>query len=267
MSCRLLWFPLSRLVPLNERSARAFLLELQAARENAIKDAEAFDGIIHVIERLGILLSGKVAALGQFGPHLKALAGISPLANVMPREHHTPFDLLYGMVTQARNDALHIGAFARHLTTHAIELALVLEDALRIKMNMNNTVSDFMIRNPVCAHLWQPVSFVRQIMLTNSFSYLPVQDEDGKWRLVVDLEVARYLQTHSNRNVGLATPLERAKAEGMPLPEAKKACVTNSVKEALERLNDEKSKGQPLLVFRNDTCNELEGILTSFDLL
>lgn len=252
-------------MPLNETSARAFRLELQAARENAIKDAEAFDGIIHVIERLGILLSGKVAALGKFGPCLKALAGISPLANVMPREQHTPFDLLYDMVTQSRNDALHIGAFARHLTTHAIELALVLEDALRIKMNMNKTVSDFMIRNPVCAHLWQPVSFVRQIMLTNSFSYLPVRDDDGKWRLVVDLEIARYLQTRSNRNVCLATPLENA--EGITLPEAKRVCVTNSVEEALERLNDETFKGQPLLVFRNDTCNELEGILTSFDLL
>ena len=232
-------------MPLNENSARAFRLELQAARENAIKDAEAFDGIIHVVERLGILLSGRVSALGQYGPHLKALAGVSPLANVMPREQHTPFDTLYDMVAQARNDALHIGAFARHLTTHAIELALVLEDALRIKMNMNKTVSDFMIRNPVCAHLWQPVSFVRQLMLTNSFSYLPIQDEAGEWRLVVDLEIARYLNAHSKRNIALATPLEKVATEGCSLPEAKRICVSDRNGTGLRPLVGENGHEKP----------------------
>ena len=43
----------------------------------------------------------------------------------------TPFSRLYDLVQDARNDALHQGAFARHLTIHAIGLALILEDALR----------------------------------------------------------------------------------------------------------------------------------------
>jgi len=34
-------------------AARDFRLQLQVARERALKDAEAFDGIIHVVERLG----------------------------------------------------------------------------------------------------------------------------------------------------------------------------------------------------------------------
>lgn len=37
---------------------------------------------------------------------------------------------LYDLVEQGRNEALHQGAFARHLAEHAIELALALEDAL-----------------------------------------------------------------------------------------------------------------------------------------
>ena len=69
-----------------------------------------------------------------------------------------------------RNDALHQGACARHLANHAVQLALVLEDAL---MPSEPKVSDFMVRDAICAAHWQPISFVRQQMLANSFSYLP----------------------------------------------------------------------------------------------
>ena len=70
------------------------------------------------------------------------------------------------------NDALHQGAFARHLTIHAIDLALILEDALRSFEEPR--VSDYMVRNPLFAELWQPIGFIRQQMLANSFSFLPV---------------------------------------------------------------------------------------------
>jgi hypothetical protein len=254
---------------LDEKSARAFRLELQAARENAIKDAEAFDGIIHIIERLGIFLFEKIGDLGKYGPYLKKLAAHSPLASRMPREWHTPFDLLYDMVTHARNDALHIGAFARHLTTHAIELALVLEDALRtIENAMSQKVSDFMIRNPVCAHLWQPVSFIRQTILTNSFSYLPVQNEDKVWCLVSDLLIARYLQQAERdkaRKKALARPLG---ATGIKFLEAKLICQGMTIDELFgQAALCEQIESKPLLVRRDDTLDELAGILTPFDLI
>ena len=38
-------------------------------------------------------------------------------------------------------------------------------------MSELHQVSDFMVRNPVCASMWQPLSFIRQSMLVNSFSY------------------------------------------------------------------------------------------------
>jgi hypothetical protein len=245
-------------------AARDFRLQLQQARENALKDAEAFEGIIHVVERLGSFCLGRVDGLGAYQPEVEKVAELSPLATDVPalwRGVHTPFSLLYSMVKDARNDALHIGASARHLTTHAIELALILEDALRM-CEEGKYVSDYMVREPVCAHLWQPVSFVRQRMLTNSFSYLPVQDVAGHWCLVSDLQVAKYLQGHTNneRKRRLATPLGKA-TEIVPLP-AK--CLSDRMPIGLAMADFD---GKPILVFRDNAEAELAGILTAFDLL
>jgi hypothetical protein len=246
------------------KAAHDFRLQLQQARENALKDAEAFDGIIHVIERLGSFCLGRVESLGGYQPDVEKVAELSPLAADVPalwRNVHTPFSLLYSIVKDARNDALHIGASARHLTTHAIELALILEDALRM-CEEGKYVSDYMVRDPVCAHLWQPVSFVRQRMLTNSFSYLPVQDAAGQWCLVADLQVAKYLQgcTNNERKRRLATPLGEAR-EISPLPAN---CLSDRMPIGLALSNFD---GKPILVFRDNAGAEPTGILTAFDLL
>jgi CBS domain-containing protein len=244
-------------------AARDFRRQLQQAREDALKDAEAFDGIIHVVERLGSFCLGRVAALGNYKSVVMKVARRSPLAHVPTarRNAHTPFSLLYDLVKDARNDVAHQGAAARQLTTHAIQLALVLEDALRIIENAK-TVSDYMVRDPVCAHLWQPVSFVRQQMLTNSFSLLPVQDAEGHWCLVSDLQVAKYLQvdTNNERRRRLAKPLGKAKE--IRLLTAKPVSDTMLICDALVDFDD-----KPKLVFRYNGKAELVGILTAFDLL
>jgi hypothetical protein len=98
-------------------------------------------------------------------------------------------------VREARNAALHEGALARHLTVNAVELSLVLEEAI---MRGSYRAGDFMVKNPVCAYLWQPLSIIRQTMLVNSFSYLPVPtSENGVpvWRLIADFQLAQYLRT------------------------------------------------------------------------
>jgi hypothetical protein len=246
------------------KAAHDFRLQFQQARESALKDAEAFEGVIYVIERMGSFCLGKVASLGEYESEVKKVAELSPLALDIPsqwRNVHTPFSLLYKMVKDARNDALHIGAFARHLTIHAIELALILEDALRM-YEENKYISDYMVRDPICAQLWQPVSFVRQVMLTNSFSYLPVQNTAGQWCLVSDLQVAKYLQGHSNneRKRRLATPLQGA-GEIALLP-AKCLSDKEPIHSALADFD-----GKPILVFRNNAETEIVGILTAFDLL
>jgi len=243
-----------------------FRSELQKAREDALKDAEAFDGIIHVVEKLGQFLVGEMKDLGKYQKDIEEVAKESALAAEVPdrfRNVHTHFNLLYSIVTNARNDAMHIGASARHLTKHTIELALILEDALRT-YEMSEKVSDYMVRNPVCAELWQPISFIRQQMLTNSFTYLPVFHPERKWCLVSDFQVAKYLQvaTNKERKKRLAAPLREAMEEAkIELHTATPCCGKNRISKDLNVFG-----GTPILVGENSEAG-LEGILTAFDLL
>jgi hypothetical protein len=78
-------------------------------------------------------LTGSVEGLAAYATSLAEQARRSPLAEEIPAQlpaWHAPFAALYDLVRFARNDALHEGAFARHLTSHAIELTIILEDAL-----------------------------------------------------------------------------------------------------------------------------------------
>ena len=65
-------------------------------------------------------------------------------------DSHSQFIMKYEIVREARNAALHEGALARHLTVNAVELSLVLEEAI---MSRCYRVGDFMVRNPMCAYL------------------------------------------------------------------------------------------------------------------
>jgi hypothetical protein len=205
---------------------------------------------------------------------LKVLADRSALSTQIPnsqRNFHTPFTPLYQMVTRARNDAMHMGASARHLTTHAIELALILEDALTMHQEITNVnaneslmcISDFMVREVMVTHLWEPVSFVRQKMLTNSFSYLPFQSNEGSWFIISDFEIAQFLMGHSQgeRKRRLAKTLADVKDENS-FEAAGWAVGNESIESILEKF-----KGKPVLVFADESKSQLLGILTAFDLL
>jgi hypothetical protein len=244
----------------------AFSGQLRDARENALRDSEAFDGIIHVVERLGSFLCERISDLGGYKEEIEKKASLSATAEEIPspwRNLHVPFSLLYDLVKDARNDALHQGAFARRLTGHAIELSLVLEDALKRSLDCP-TVGDYMVRNPICAELWQPISFIRQQMLANSFSFLPVK-ADAEWCVVSDSEIARYLGAdNSERMKRLARTLSTAE---IPLQPAKLCAVDTPLGEALCMLDGSQ---RPLLVYRKEKEEDrqsLVGIVTPFDLL
>lgn len=253
----------------NRAIVRTFRDQLRQARATALRDAEAFDQIIHVVERLGSFLLGKIKDLNAYQPKLEELAKESGLYDApnQSRGIRTPFPDLYDLVREARNDALHQGAFARHLTQHAIELSLVLEDALG--EILAPVVSDYMVRNPVCAELWQPISFIRQQMLENSFSFLPVRGEEGEekkqWYLVSDMDIAGYLRKDNSkdRKKRLAASLRDARQAEIRLQEAKDCKETTTLVKAMEKLK--KSNGQLLLVCNGE--KNLIGIVTAFDLL
>jgi hypothetical protein len=142
---------------LSQESAKTISEQFPSARMAALADAESFDRIIHVVERLGSYLTKEL--LSDKGTHgnfcayrvkLCELARKSSLGNTSRGNLTsvlTPFEILFNLVKDGRNDALHQGAFARHLTKHAIELAIVLEDAL--KAELKPIVMDFMVQNPV----------------------------------------------------------------------------------------------------------------------
>ncbi|CAN5833042.1 hypothetical protein BH24GEM1_BH24GEM1_27080 [soil metagenome] len=131
-------------------------------------------------------------------------------------------------------------------------------------MSQSKTVADSMVRDPTCAELWQPLSIVRQQMLANSFSYLPVQLEDGSYGLVADLAIARVLSRalkNGERRRMLACALGEAIANKLlEIPRANTIGPEEPVQVALDRCNE-----KPLLVL--DEAKHLLGILTPFDML
>ncbi len=263
--------------------ARSFFLnELRQARQAAQKDNDAFDKLLFVFERLGSFRLGLTKDLGQYRRCLLELANTSALAKIHAARQgpwHSEAEALYALVKEARNDALHQGASVRHLTEHAIELGLLFEDALMSgdsnEANGNTlvTVGDIMVRSPTQTYDWHPVSFARQIMLTNSFSFLPIQTH-GKWKLLSDIAVATYLRK------GATCRKERVKRLGKTIGDAVKdgdlnlgkvhaASVNDSIASVLENL----AKGPILVFFDRATAGAdegtlaLVGLLTAFDVL
>jgi len=140
--------------------ASHFRDELRVARAAALRDAEAFQAIVLVLERLGGYLEATPrGSLGTFRDRIAEVACRSPMAVEVPSllpEFHSQFTSQYEMVREARNAAFHEGALARHLTVNAVQLSLVLEEAL---MQGYLSVGHFMVRNPACA--WTAVAMSR----------------------------------------------------------------------------------------------------------
>lgn len=233
------------------------------ARATAYRDSEGFQEILFALEKYGSFLAGKILDLGRYEPYIKKIASGSPLCSDIPkkrREYHLPFDNLYKLVREARNDALHQGAYARHLTDHAVQLSLIIEDAL---MNNANMISDYMVRDVVAAGLWQPVSFVRQQMLANSFSYMPVRVKND-WKLLSDAGIAKYINGHApaNRKVKLAKSVIEA-LEDKLVPQSVICCNPDESASAVIA----NFRGKPLLIVDKRDNAVLLGIVTAFDLL
>lgn len=229
------------------------------ARHQAFQDSEGFQQILFALERLGSFLSGTTKGLGKYENAIKEIAEESPFANEIPnqwRGYHSPFRSLYELVRDARNDALHQGAYARHLTNHAVQLALIIEDALMVK---SKNISDFMVREVVQAEEWQPVSFARQQMLANSYSYLPIRYK-GEWNLISDAAILKYV--HPERKTRLTDRIGDAISKGLQLETARCVEPNDSIELVIKDLGE-----KPVLVIDPLGPDRLVGITSAFDLL
>ena len=122
----------------------------------------------------------------------------SPLADAIPDQHttwHSKFSTTYEVVRDARNDALHQGAFARHLTNSVIQLALVLEDAL---MSNASTTGEFMVREPISEGL---VVEPADTCFADTSVAEALKMSNGKPLIVIDSK-------HPERLVGIVTPFD-----------------------------------------------------------
>ncbi len=121
-----------------------------------------------------------------------------------------------------------------------------------------------MVMNPICAEMWLPISIIRQQMLANSFSYLPVFCDDG-WQLVSDLAIVRYL-TCPERNSRMIKTLSEALQIGQEsIVLTKVTCCVSST--LMDGLLASFQDSQCLVVCRENCPKDIVGILTPFDLL
>lgn len=252
---------------LEQSVANYFRDQFRAARATALSDAEGSQDILFAIERFGSHLTKRIGTLDEYRGEVTKLAKCSPFAKYLPDCYpgfHTPLARLYQAVMIARNDALHHGAYARNLTANAVSLVLILEDAL---MTDARAVGDYMVRNVATAFLWQPVSFVRQTMLENAFSYLPIYLENQGWQVISDHALAVYVRSYKQRDErrqdSLARTLQDAVGNEQLQLEAAYTCPPETtIEEAITN-----SMGKPMLIVHSADSSRLLGILTPFDLL
>ena len=196
-------------------------------------------------------------------------AVLNELANSFP-ETFTQFDALYELVRSARNDAMHTGVYARHAAAAGIELCIGLEEALmNTKSPMTRKlVKDYMVKSPIVVEPWQPVAYARQLILTHSFSFLPVKL--GTWKLVSETAMARYIQFGGNAGSDwaklLGTSIEDAAGSGLALLDAKVVGLDDDVRKLLKILSDAQALEQHLWLVV-DGQDKLCGVLSPFELL
>ncbi|HJT32548.1 MAG TPA: hypothetical protein VJ783_10935 [Pirellulales bacterium] len=277
--------------PIGIRARRYFLKELRNARLAAQQDGEQFDELLFVFERIGCYRLKKACSLGTYKAPLLSLASESDLGRhpLADSQHffHSAKDALYELVREARNDALHQGARARHLTQHAIEFGLLLEDALMNGNQPMQRTSDFMVREVTTAEDLWPISFVRETMLTNSFTYLPWYWH-GDWWLISTAAVAQFLRSAQANNdkradrlgrtleeirVGADDPAKQCENDvELPLGKPPFVYAREDVKVAVEKFDER----EVLLVMKTETAAgadgprkrcDLVGILTAYDIL
>jgi len=254
---------------LDHFQARYWRDQLVAARDAAFRDAEGFQDVLFTLEKIGQFLSGETGTLASYKSVIEGLASQSCLAYEIPSSHqgwHTPFGDLYDLVRKARNEAMHQGSYARHLTDHSVRLSLILEDAL---MTGRSTASEFMVSNPVVAFPWQPVSYLREQMLTHGFSFIPIRisEEAGSgWRLLAECAVAKYLREFNGENIRkkrLATRIEEAiSSKALELLPALTCSPQSSIEDVISKLD-----GRPVLVVDQSNPDVLIGFITAFDIM
>jgi CBS domain-containing protein len=236
-----------------------FFDDLSSARGSALADAEAFGPLLAAIEGIG----ARLAKNGHGLAHYKA-----EIRQLVPQGDSTEFDRVFEVMREGRNEAVHTGGAARHLTQSCIRLALMLEAGIRERVGgprSDWTVGDVMVKSVHEVHPWESVRDARVRMLENAFSYLPMLKDD-KWLMVSDLAVAQWLLRPKDETPMNCTMDKLANA--LTLPEAPLLPHSVKIHAALSELEKRHLPG--LVVEDTGTAqgrSRLLGMITPFDAL
>ena len=240
------------------------------ARYAALADAEGFGAICFALESLGLRLLGEQSTLERYKHRIADRAQKSSVLTQLATSHPSrfkSFEALYKTVQTARNDAMHIGAYARHATEAAIELCIGLEEALMA--DVDRTVGNVMVTSPISIEAWQPVAHARQLMLMHSFSFLPVRIGE-KWLLVSELGLAKFLGVNADtKRARLGKSVESARTGGMEMVAVEDDdLLRENVKIDTVLQRAEVQSGPMLWLVVDDAHPEhLAGVLSPFELM
>lgn len=254
--------------PLNSDERVFYRDQLRSARYAALADSEGFLQTCYAIEALGRRLLGKEANMGKYRSSIKKIATAAASLEQLPDQFpmfFTKFDALYDVIRRARNDAMHSGSYARHATNAAIEMCIGLEEAVMVGPEIVNKVQDYMVKTPITAEPWHPVAHARQLVLTHSFSFLPVLHEN-KWHLLSEMALVAYLHrlTGDGRKFALAQQISEAVAGGLKLLPA---CHLKPEVDIKTVIDNGSITTNPILWVVVDEENRLLGVLSPFELM
>lgn len=252
-------------------SALTFRNAFREARLKVLANAENYQELLFVLERLGTHLAGRDVGLACAKPYIMELVEHGALEG-KPAASDTGelrASELYDLVRNARNDAMHEGTFARNLAVHLVRLSVILEDAL-VNMADGRKAKHYMMREPITAEPWEPIAFVRQKMLVHSFSHLPVRI-GRSWKIVSDHGIAVYLWQLDGgacEKKRLQQRLDCAVKERLKVRRAVVVKPEDVVRDVVKERERYIRQGYPILVEADlKDGKTLVGILTPFDLL
>ena len=244
--------------------------EIRKARHVVTEEGAGYEVIVQAVERLGAYLwnpgsgKGEFGTLGRYKKILMDLVGDFVVTK--------DFDRVYERVRVGRNAGVHQGAEARPLIQNAVELAIMLEHALREESKMDKA-GEIMASPVVRTYTWEPVAQARQKMLAESYSALPLWRKGceggvGDWFVITADAIVEWLQEApcgtcriEREKMQLADAIGNGNGNGL---KTTTACTTGP--EDKIKLPKGGWHGGVLLV-TNGGQRDLIGVVTAFDLL
>lgn len=260
---------------IGKQEAIYFRNRFRDARAAADKSDRDCMDILYALEDFGQVLTGiqnpKKQNLGRYQDCVTKFVDKHYPDKDRP-QYQIDFGRLYDIVRDSRNSAVHRGARSRYFAPRAVELSLIMEDAL-MRAADTDKVKDYMAASPVVAQMWQPLSIIRTMMLTNSFTHIPYFDKDkGEWFVVSDADIACYIRPSGKYEKDrLIHKLEcLAKEKGICASKPQVVCPDDLVSKVVcpdEAGDKAPISGLPILVRHPEYKKHLLGILTASDLM